>query len=138
MNLNNITSLVSEPSTSKNILTSDVELTGTLKFDTELIFDGKLDGEIISEGTLILGKNAVVKGEVRTKSVTIHGTVNGNVTVQERCELKSNAELLGDLKALRIIIEEGATFIGHSEVTPTKTASFTRSSAPSQVNENAA
>ena len=138
MNLNNITSLVSEPSTSKNILTSDVELTGTLTFDTELIFDGKLDGEIISEGTLILGKNAVVKGEVRTKSVTIHGTVNGNVTVQERCELKSNAELLGDLKAMRIIIEEGATFIGHSEVTPTKTASFTRSSAPSQVNENAA
>jgi cytoskeletal protein CcmA (bactofilin family) len=138
MNLNNITSLVSEPSTSKNILTSDVELTGTLKFDTELIFDGKLEGEIISEGTLILGKNAVVKGEVRTKSVTIHGTVNGNVTVQERCELKSNAELLGDLKAMRIIIEEGATFIGHSEVTPTKTASFTRSSASSQVNENAA
>ncbi len=138
MNLNNITSLVSEPSTSKNILTSDVELTGTLKFETELIFDGKLEGEIISEGTLILGENAVVKGEVRTKSVTIHGTVNGNVTVQERCELKSNAELLGDLKAMRIIIEEGATFIGHSEVTPTKTASFTRSSASSQVNENAA
>ncbi len=138
MNLNNITSLVSEPSTSKNILTSDVQLTGTLKFDTELIFDGKLEGEIISEGTLILGKNAVVKGEVRTKSVTIHGTVNGNVTVQERCELKSNAELLGDLKAMRIIIEEGATFIGHSEVTPTKTASFSRSSDSSQFNENAA
>ena len=138
MNLNNITSLVSEPSTSKKILTSDVQLTGTLKFDTELIFDGKLEGEIISEGTLILGKNAVVKGEVRTKSVTIHGTVNGNVTVQERCELKSNAELLGDLKAMRIIIEEGATFIGHSEVTPTKTASFSRSSDSSQFNENAA
>ena len=122
MNLNNITSLVSEPSTSKNILTSDVELTGTLKFDSEMIFDGKLDGEIISEGVLTLGKNAVIKGDVRTKTVIIHGTVNGNVTVQERCELKSNAELLGDLKAMRIIIEEGATFIGHSEVTPAKTS----------------
>ncbi len=132
MNLNNITSLVSEPSTSKNILTSDVELTGTLKFDSEMIFDGKLDGEIISEGTLILGKNAVVKGEVRTKSVTIHGTVNGNVTVQERCELKSNAELLGDLKAMRIIIEEGATFIGHSEVTPSKGGLAARSTAPAK------
>ncbi|MFM8365414.1 MAG: polymer-forming cytoskeletal protein [Verrucomicrobiota bacterium] len=132
MNLNNITSLVSEPSTSKNILTSDVELTGTLKFDSEMIFDGKLDGEIISEGTLILGKNAVVKGEVRTKSVTIHGTVNGNVTVQERCELKSNAELLGDLKAMRIIIEEGATFIGHSEVTPSKSGLASRSTSPSK------
>ena len=139
MNLNNITSLVSEPSTSKNILTSDVELTGTLKFDTEMIFDGKLDGEIISEGTLILGKNATVKGEVRTKSVTIHGTVNGNVTVQERCELKSNAELLGDLKALRIIIEEGATFIGHSEVTPNRNAAqfAPRSSSAARTEEEA-
>jgi cytoskeletal protein CcmA (bactofilin family) len=139
MNLNNITSLVTEPSSSsKNILTSDVELTGTLKFDTEMIFDGKLDGEILSEGTLIIGKNAVVKGEVRTKSVTIHGTVNGNVTVQERCELKSNAELLGDLKAMRIIIEEGATFIGHSEVTPSKGAhSYARSTAPAGSKQDA-
>ncbi len=132
MNLNNITSLVTEPSsTSKNILTSDVELTGTLKFDSEMIFDGKLDGEIISEGTLTLGKNAVIKGDVRTKTVIIHGTVNGNVTVQERCELKSNAELLGDLKAMRIIIEEGATFIGHSEVTPSKNAARSSATKPS-------
>jgi cytoskeletal protein CcmA (bactofilin family) len=139
MNLNNITNLVSEPSTSKNILTSDVELTGTLKFDTELIFDGKMDGEILSEGTLILGKNAVVKGEVRTKSVTIHGSVNGNVTVQERCELKSNAELLGDLKAMRIIIEEGATFIGHSEVTPGKAGGLhSRSTTPAAATSSAA
>ena len=139
MNLNNITSLVSEPSTSKNILTSDVELTGTLKFDSEMIFDGKLDGEIISEGVLTLGKNAVIKGDVRTKTVIIHGTVNGNVTVQERCELKSNAELLGDLKAMRIIIEEGATFIGHSEVTPNRTANqFTsRSSSVAHTEEEA-
>jgi cytoskeletal protein CcmA (bactofilin family) len=138
MNLNNITSLVSEPTSSKNILASDVELTGTLKFETELIFDGKMEGEILSEGVLTLGKNAVVKGEIRTKSVTIHGTVNGNVTVQERCELKSNAELLGDLKAMRIIIEEGATFIGHSEVTPSKTASFQPRSASSFSSESAA
>lgn len=137
MNLNNITSLVSEPSTSKNILTSDVELTGTLKFDSEMIFDGKLDGEIISEGVLTLGKNAVIKGDVRTKTVIIHGTVNGNVTVQERCELKSNAELLGDLKAMRIIIEEGATFIGHSEVTPSQNASRGIASKPS-ITEDAA
>lgn len=140
MNLNNITSLVSESSstsTAKNILTSDVELKGTIRFDTEMIFDGKLDGEIISEGTLTLGKNAVVKGEIRTKSVTIHGSVNGNVTVQERCELKSNAELLGDLKAMRIIIEEGATFIGHSEVTPGKTTSrLTTPSASSLVDSS--
>ena len=120
MNLNNLTSFASEPTASKNILSSDVELHGTLKFESELIFDGKLDGEIISDGVLTLGKNAQVKGEIKTKSVTVHGTVVGNITVTERCELKASSQLNGDLKAMRIIIEEGATFVGKSEVTSAK------------------
>jgi cytoskeletal protein CcmA (bactofilin family) len=120
MNLNNLTSSGSGDAgtNAKNILTNDVEVTGTLKFASELIFDGKLDGEIVSDGVLTLGKNAHVKGEVKTKSVTVHGTVEGNITVTERCELKSSSQLTGDLRATRIIIEEGATFVGKSEVTP--------------------
>jgi cytoskeletal protein CcmA (bactofilin family) len=46
--------------------------------------------------------------------------VHGNITVDERCELKSRAVLQGDLKAARLVIEEGATFVGKSEVTPNK------------------
>ena len=108
-----------------------MEISGTLKFDNELIFDGKLDGEIISEGILTLGKNAQVKGEIKTKAVTVHGTVDGNITVSERCELKASSQLTGDLKAVRIIIEEGATLIGRSEVTSTKAqGSGSRSTAP--------
>jgi len=59
---------------------------------------------------------------VKTKSVTVHGTVFGNITVTEKAELKASSQLTGDLKATRIIIEEGATFIGKSEVTPNKSA----------------
>jgi cytoskeletal protein CcmA (bactofilin family) len=51
-------------------------------------------------------------------SIVVHGTVTGNITVSERCELKSTSELNGDLKATRIVIEEGAIFVGKSEVTP--------------------
>ena len=120
MNLNNLTSFAAEPSSAKNILANDVEITGTLKFENELIFDGKLDGEIVSDGVLTLGKNAQIKGEVKTKAVTVHGLVNGNISVSERCELKASSQLNGDLKAMRIIIEEGATFIGKSEVTSAK------------------
>ena len=132
MNLNNLTAFAAEPSSSKNVLANDVEIHGTLKFENELIFDGKLDGEILSGGVLTLGKNAQVKGEIKTKAVTVHGTVNGNITVTERCELKASSQLNGDLKAMRIVIEEGATFIGKSEVTPSKPASAaSRSAAPS-------
>ncbi len=73
-------------------------------------------------GNLTLGKNAEVNGEVRTKNVVVHGTVNGNITVTERVELKASSQLTGDLRAVRIVIEEGATFIGKSEVTPNKPA----------------
>jgi cytoskeletal protein CcmA (bactofilin family) len=66
---------------------------------------------------LTIGENADIRGEIKTKSITVYGKVQGNITVGERCELKSRCTLQGDLKATRLVIEEGATFIGKSEVT---------------------
>lgn len=104
-------------SLTKNILSKDVEIKGSIKFTNELIIDGKIEGEIISDGNLTVGENADIKGEIKTKSVTVLGKIQGNITVQERCELKTRAHLIGDLRAARVIIEEGATFVGKSEVT---------------------
>ncbi|MBS0658822.1 MAG: polymer-forming cytoskeletal protein [Verrucomicrobia bacterium] len=104
-------------SLTKNILSKDVEIKGSIKFTNELIVDGKIEGEIISDGNLTVGENADIKGEIKTKSVTVLGKIQGNITVQERCELKTRAHLIGDLRAARVIIEEGATFVGKSEVT---------------------
>lgn len=101
---------------SKNILSSDVEIKGTLKFSNDLIIDGKIDGEVSSDGDLTIGENARIKGDVNTRSVTVFGKVTGNITVSDRCELKQNAELIGDIKAGKLAIEEGATFMGSSAV----------------------
>ena len=107
---------------SKNILSADVEIKGSIKFQNDLLVDGKIEGEIHSPGVLVLGENSEVRGEIKTKSVTVHGKVHGNITVEERCELKGRAQLIGDLKAARLVIEEGATFVGKSEVTPNRVA----------------
>jgi cytoskeletal protein CcmA (bactofilin family) len=101
----------------KDILSSDVEIKGSIKFQKELLIDGKVEGEINSDGVLTIGENADIRGEIKTKSITVFGKVQGNITVGERCELKSRCTLQGDLKAARLVIEEGATFIGKSEVT---------------------
>src|SRR5438477_1187440 len=101
----------------KDILSSDVEIKGSIKFQKELLIDGKVEGEINSDGVLTIGENADIRGEIKTKSITVYGKVHGNITVAERCELKSKCTLQGDLKAARLVIEEGATFIGKSEVT---------------------
>ena len=101
----------------KDILSSDVEIKGSIKFQKELLIDGKVEGEINSDGVLTIGENADIRGEIKTKSITVYGKVQGNITVGERCELKSRCTLQGDLKAARLVIEEGATFVGKSEVT---------------------
>lgn len=103
----------------KDVLSSDVEIKGSIKFQKELLIDGKVEGEINSDGVLTIGENADIRGEIKTKSITVYGKVQGNITVGERCELKSRCTLQGDLKAARLVIEEGATFIGKSEVTST-------------------
>ena len=116
----------------KDILSSDVEIKGSIKFQKELLIDGKVEGDINSEGVLTVGENADIRGEIKTKSIIVFGRVHGNITVSERCELKSKCTLQGDLKAARLVIEEGATFIGKSEVTSgmSVTASKSSSSRP--------
>ena len=107
-------------SNSKNTLASDVEIKGNLKFSGELTFEGKLDGEIQSEGTLQLGDSAVINGNINAQTVVVRGKVNGNITAKEKIEIKSRAELFGDISASKLAIEEGVTFVGKTEVNPNK------------------
>ncbi len=117
----------------KDVLSSDVEIKGSIKFQKELLIDGKVEGEIHSDGVLTIGENADIRGEIKTKSITVYGKVQGNITVGERCELKSRCTLQGDLKAARLVIEEGATFIGKSEVTSGKVPVASNGGAPNRV-----
>jgi cytoskeletal protein CcmA (bactofilin family) len=116
-------------SNSKNVLNSDVELTGNLKFTGELTFDGKLDGDINSEGVLTLGDNAVIRGNLNVNSVVVRGKINGNISAKEKIDLKAKTELFGDIRSPRLVIEEGVTFVGKSEVNPNK-ATPTAAPAP--------
>lgn len=110
------------PGTTKNVLGSDVEIKGNLKFTGELTFEGKLDGEINSDGTLNLGDAAVVNGNINATAVVVRGKVNGNVVAKDKIEIKSKTELFGDIRASKLSIEEGVTFVGKTEVNPNKVA----------------
>jgi len=107
---------------SKNVLSSDVEINGTLKFAGELTFEGKLEGEIVSDGTLQLGDSTVINGNINAASVVVRGKVTGNIVAKDRIEIKAKAELFGDIKSSKLVIEEGVTFVGKTEVNPGKAA----------------
>ena len=108
--------------TPKNILTSDVEIKGNLKFTGELTFEGKLEGEIQSEGVLNLGDSAIVNGNINVQSVVVRGKINGNITAKDKIEIKAKAEMFGDVRSAKLVVEEGVTFVGKTEVNPNKVA----------------
>ena len=108
------------PSTSKNVLASDVEIKGNLKFAGELTFDGKLEGEIQTEGVLNIGESAQINGNISAQSVVVRGKVNGNINAREKIDIKTKAELFGDIRATKLVVEEGVTFVGKTEVNPNK------------------
>lgn len=106
----------------KNVLNPDVEIKGNLKFSGELTFEGKLEGEIHTDGTLHLGDSAVVNGNLNVGSVIVRGKINGNIVAKDKVEIKSKTELFGDIRGAKLIIEEGVTFVGKTEVNPNKVA----------------
>ena len=99
------------------VLSQGVSITGSLTFGTELVVDCELEGTIDSPGKLTVGKNAQIRGEIRAGSVTVFGTVDGNVTAAERCELRAGCTLRGDIEAPRLVVDDDATFIGSAKIT---------------------
>jgi cytoskeletal protein CcmA (bactofilin family) len=119
---------------SRNVLSSDVEIKGTVKFTNDLVVDGRIEGEIQSEGNLTVGENARLKAEIKTGTVVVYGKVHGNIIASERVELKATAEVVGDIKAKTLSIEPGAIFVGKSNVgtpsTPAAAAKPAQAAAP--------
>lgn len=101
---------------SRNVLSSDVEIKGTVKFTNDLVVDGRIEGEIQSEGNLVVGENARLKAEIKTGTVVVYGKVHGNVTAADRVELKASAEVVGDIKAKTLTMESGAIFVGKATI----------------------
>jgi len=99
-----------------NLLSRGVSVKGSVKFLNELLIDGDVEGTIESTGTLTIGEHACIRGEIRTKSVEVQGTVEGNIFVTERCELHAGCRMHGDIEAPRLVVNDNVTFLGSAKV----------------------
>ena len=108
----------SASSAAGGLLSRGVSIKGTVKFSNELLIDGEVEGSIDSTGSLTVGEHASIRGEIRSKSVKVRGTVEGDIFATERCELQAGCTLQGDIEAPRLIVDENATFLGSAKVTP--------------------
>jgi cytoskeletal protein CcmA (bactofilin family) len=99
-----------------NVLSSGIEITGSIRFSNDMIIDGKIEGEINSDkGRVTIGENAIIKGDVTAGDVKVYGKVEGKITSQ-RCELKDKSRINGDIKSKVFSMEEGAQLSGRTEI----------------------
>ncbi|TVR00772.1 MAG: polymer-forming cytoskeletal protein [Desulfovibrionales bacterium] len=103
---------------------------GKLHFHGAVRIDGTFLGKIDSQGTLIVGQDARIDGEVSVGSLLLSGQLQGRVTAEEKIVLHKTARLIGALRTPSLIIEEGALFDGDIAMSESSTLDPADPAAP--------
>lgn len=96
------------------ILTNGCHFKGKLYCRGSTRIGGKVEGEISSEGLLIIEEEAVICANIQADEVIIQGQVRGKLESRDRVELCQSSSFHGDVFTPLIVIREGARFNGHS------------------------
>jgi len=94
------------------ILSQDIDFAGTLNFEKPFLIRGRLSGDIIARGILVVDEGAVVEANINTSKVIIRGSVKGDVTASEKVEVTITGKLVGNVTAPEIFMETGCHFNG--------------------------
>ncbi len=98
-------------------LGEDTSFEGKLSFTGTVRIDGRLKGEVFSEGTLIVGDSAKVEADIKVGRLVVSGEINGNILAGERIEIHAPARVFGDIVCPVLIIDEGVIFEGNCKMT---------------------
>ena len=106
-----------------------VEFKGTITYNGTVRIDGILDGEIHTDGTLLIGEEAVLTAKVSAGTVISKGKITGDITAKEKVRLLSPAILNGSVKAPTLSMEEGVLFNGNIEMARAEERELAREAA---------
>jgi cytoskeletal protein CcmA (bactofilin family) len=85
---------------------------GKLSFKDTVRIDGRFQGEIASENTLIVGESGEIEATIRSNSVVVSGVVVGDIVAGRQVVLHKTARVDGNLETPSLVVEEGAVFNG--------------------------
>ncbi len=92
------------------------EFKGVITYHGTIRIDGRVEGEIITEGTLVVGESAVINAEISAGTLISGGKIMGNITALEKIHLLPPAVLDGSVKTPTLIIEQGVRFNGNCQM----------------------
>src|SRR5687768_1232323 len=119
-----------KPEDFSTVIGTDAQFKGELTFQGGVRIDGQFEGTVQSQGKVFVSKGGKLKAEVKAGSIALEGQVDGNLTAEDRVELRATAQLRGDLRASKLLVVEGATFVGRCEVGPNVAAATPKGAVP--------
>ena len=100
------------------VLGPDANFKGELSFEKGMRLMGKFEGKVNTPGRVHVAKEAKMAADVEAGGIVVEGEVHGNLSAADRIELKNSARYEGDLRATKLVVDEGAVFSGHVSVGP--------------------
>ena len=94
------------------VIGAGLSIEGDITRDEEVVVQGTLSGKLTSTDAVSVGSGSVVQADISGQSVSIAGQVVGDVTAPERVDIQAGGRLVGDVKAARFTIADGASFKG--------------------------
>ena len=98
------------------VIGSSIVIDGEISGEEDLVIQGTVKGKIALRESLFVEGSGVVEADIETQNVEIGGRVTGNILASDRVELKSDCRVVGDIKAPRILIADGASFKGNVDM----------------------
>ena len=98
------------------VIGSSIIIDGEITGDEDLVIQGTVKGKIQLKESLYVEASGVVEADIETQNVEIAGKVTGNILASDKVELKSDCRVVGDIKAPRVLIADGASFKGNVDM----------------------
>lgn len=109
-----------KPSSELSLVGTGTVFEGKLRSEGSVRIDGKLVGDIVAKGNAAVGPTGVVEGNLSAKNISVAGRVQGNIVASEKLVLEGKSSVKGDIRTVKLVIDEGAIFDGHCAMsTPT-------------------
>jgi cytoskeletal protein CcmA (bactofilin family) len=97
-------------------IAAECQIAGSITINGNARIDGKIEGHVVVTGDLIVGASAFMNANIEANTVSIAGEVHGNIKTTDLLELNATARLFGDICTPQFKVEQGARFIGTSQV----------------------
>ncbi len=98
------------PVLERNVIGKKTTIVGDIKSEGDFRIDGNIEGSIVTEGRVIIGKEGKVNGNIECVNADIEGVISGNLSVSNMLSLKSTANINGDVVIGKLTVEPGASF----------------------------